>query len=453
MTDNYLSHPALQGDATAGADWAAVQIGFLAHSAQTPQAMARLLAAHPDFARGHAVMGMFYLLLGRAELIAPARDALLRARAARALPGTDTHYVQALAAWLGGHPAQAVACYEAVLRTDPADALAMKLSQAIRFVLGDSAGMRRSVERVLPAFGADHPARGYVLGCHAFTLEETGAYRQAEIAGRQALWLAPDDAWGLHAVAHVYDMTGRSAEGLEWLAAREGAWAHCNNFRYHVWWHMALMLLDQGDMAGALALYDSEIRAERTDDYRDIANATSLLMRIELEGGDVGPRWDELGALCAARTGDGCLIFADLHYLLALERSGRAADSAALLQRVARDGLAEPGDLARRMADPGHEAMLGLRAFAAARWERAFIHLARARATLPRAGGSHAQRDIFERITIDAALRAGFLDDAERLLSERQRLRAMREDRYCASRRDMIEEAREPGGRYRVPAQ
>ena len=56
-------------------------------------------------------------------------------------------------------------------------------------------------------------------------------------------------------------------------------------------------------------------------------------------------------------------------------------------------------------------------------------------------------------MTIDAALRAGFLDDAERLLSERRRLRANREDRYCAARCDMIETAREPTGNYRVPAQ
>ncbi|MAY88670.1 MAG: tetratricopeptide repeat protein 38 family protein [Pseudooceanicola sp.] len=451
MTNEHLHHPDLAGDAAAQADWVAVQTGFLAHSAQTPQAMARLLAARPEFSRGHAVMGLFYLLLGRAELIAPARDALNKARAPQS--GADTQYVAALEAWLAGAPSRAVVCCETILRDSPHDALAMKLSQAIRFVLGDSAGMRRSIERVLPAYGADHPARGYALGCHAFTLEETGAYSRAEIIGRQALWLAPDDAWGLHAVAHVHDMTGRSAEGLAWLTGREGAWAHCNNFRYHVWWHMALMLLDQGDIVGALALYDGEIRAERTDDYRDIANATSLLMRIELEGGTVGTRWEELGALCAARTGDGCLIFADLHYMLALDRSGRAADSAALLKRVARDGAAHPGEFARCMADPGQEAMLGLRAFAVANWSAAFTHLARARATLPRAGGSHAQRDIFERMTIDAALRAGFLDDAERLLSERTRLRAMREDLYCAKRRDMIEQAREPAGRYRVPAQ
>ena len=94
--------------------------------------------------------------------------------------------------------------------------------------------------------------------------------------------------------------------------------SHCNNFRYHVWWHKALLHMDKGEFDVALGLYDARIRADKTDDYRDISNATSLLMRLELEGVDVGPRWHELADLAEARTDDGCLVFADLHYMLAL---------------------------------------------------------------------------------------------------------------------------------------
>ena len=68
----------------------------------------------------------------------------------------------------------------------------------------------------------------------------------------------------------------------------------------------------------ALALYDADIRAEKTDDYRDISNGASLLARLELEGVNVGNRWDELADLSEKRATDGCLAFADLHYILAL---------------------------------------------------------------------------------------------------------------------------------------
>ncbi len=67
-----------------------------------------------------------------------------------------------------------------------------------------------------------------------------------------------------------------------------------------------------------LRLYDEEIRAEPTDDYRDIANGASLLARLELAGIPVGSRWEELAAKAEARIEDRRLVFADLHYLLAL---------------------------------------------------------------------------------------------------------------------------------------
>lgn len=436
-------------------DWNAAMLGFLAHAAVTPKHLLAVLQAEPGFALGHAVKGMFYLLLGRRELLTVARDDLAAAQSGLAAGHADLRerrYVQALDSWMQGWPRRAVGVLEDVLRDHPEDALAMKLIHAVRFVLGDAKGMRRSLERVLPAYRSDHAAHGYVLGCHAFALEETGDYERAEIVGRQALWTAPDDAWGLHAVAHVHDMTGNAAKGLDWLAGREAAWSHCNNFRYHVWWHKALMHLDQGQIDAVLDLYDTAIRADKTDDYRDISNATSLLMRLELEGFDVGARWRELADLSAARTEDGCLIFADLHYLLALTADNREAEVAQMLGRMHRDAQGT-GDMNARMADPGLAAAQGLSAFGEARYGEAFAQLLHARTAMQMAGGSHAQRDVFERLTIDAGLRAGHLDQAEAILNERQLYRAGTEDAYAAARRDLIAVGRGQAGAQSLPAQ
>ncbi|MDK3074882.1 tetratricopeptide repeat protein [Sedimentitalea sp. JM2-8] len=437
------------------ADWNAAMLGFLAHAAVTPKHLMAVLAAEPGFALGHAVKGLFYLLLGRRELTAVAESDLAAARTAisKQRAGVrDTLFVQALEAWLAGYPSRSVKCLERVLKAAPEDALAMKMSHAIRFVLGDRAGMRRSMERVMPAYARDHPAHGYLLGCHAFALEETGDYERAEIAGRQALWTAPDDAWGLHAVAHVHDMTGNARKGLDWLAGREGTWSHCNNFRYHVWWHKALMHLDLGEIDAVLDLYDRDIRCDRTDDYRDISNATSLLMRLELEGIDVAGRWNELAELSAARTEDGCLVFADLHYLLALTADNRETEIAALLRRMHRDAESGSDEIKVRMRSPGLSVAWGLEAFGDSRFAEAFVHLAKARSTLHLAGGSHAQRDIFERMTIDAGLRAGLLDQAEAMLDERRALRAGRDDAFAAARRDLISVGRSPSGAHSVLA-
>ena len=420
--------------------WNRVVRGILTHAASTAADLNAVLRDDPGFALGQAVRGLSCLLLARAELVATAREA--HAAALAGAPGTmrEIAFVHALGDWLDGRPSLAAARLQAVLNRDPCDALAMKMVQSIHFVMGRAPEMRASVEGILEAWD-DHPARGYLLGCYAFTLEETGEYAAAERVGRAGVELARDDAWGLHAVAHVFDMTGRAREGLDWLAGREGAWAHCNNFRFHVWWHRALMHLDLGECDIALAQYDAEVRAERTDDYRDVSNAASLLSRLELEGVDVGARWDELADLAERRATDGCLAFADLHYMLALCGGAREQAAAGLIARMhaARDTRDEAQ---RVIAHPGLRVAQGLHAFASGEYSTAWVHLRAGRAELQSIGGSHAQRDVFDRITIEAALRCGYMDTAESLLRDRMERRGGCVDGYAAARLAHIADAR-----------
>lgn len=454
MTQDIFGQDSSLSSAATRNSWDAAQMGVLAHSAATADHLGAVLTAAPEFALAQAIKGLSVVMLGRSELMPMAQEALVAAKLGyeAALP-RERKYVDALEAWLAGRPSQAVLLMEQVLDVDPCDALAMKLSHGIRFILGDCTGMRASVERVMPAYAPDHAARGYLLGCHAFALEETGSYEKAGIAGRQALWMAPDDAWGLHAVAHVHDMTGDAAAGLSWLSGREEAWAHCNNFRYHVWWHKALMHLDLGQIDQALMLYDTEVRRDKTDDYRDISNATSLLMRLELDGVDVGNRWEELSELCANRTEDGSLIFADLHYLLALAGRNRQDETRRLVSRIHADAKSRSTEAQERMATPGCDAANGLEEFGDGNYAQAFAHLSRARSTLQLAGGSHAQRDVFERMTIDSGLRAGHFDAVEAILDDRRAKRAGGEDNYALARRALISQARGTPDSQSMPAE
>jgi hypothetical protein len=414
-----------------------MQIAFLGHKQRTASDLASVLAAAPDFGAAHAAKGLFLLLLGRSELVPAAQAALAAARAAADDPRT-LGLSRALAAWLEGHLAKAVREIDALMVAYPRDAFLMKLAHAMRFMAGDLRGMRASLDTLLPHYDAAHPAWGYYLGCRAFVLEEAGDYAGALAAGEAALHAAPDDAWGLHAVAHVHDMTGNARAGLAWLDGREAAWAECNNFRYHVWWHKALMHLDEGDGDAALALYDAEIRKDRTDDYRDIANATSLLMRLSLDGYDTGARWDELAAFAEARTGDGALIFADLHYLLGLIGAGdKPAAEAGLLARIRADAARGRRDQDLVARGPGLAAAEGLAAFGRGEYSSAFKMLVEARRDLQTIGGSHAQRDVFERITVDAGIRAGLVAEAEALLAERQAKRGA-EDGFARARRELF---------------
>jgi hypothetical protein len=267
--------------------------------------------------------------------------------------------------------------------------------------------MRASVERLLPAW-SDHPARGYLHGCHAFTLEETGAYAEAEAAGHPRPRPRPRRRLGAARGRPCPRHDGAGARRARLACAAPAAWEHCNNFRYHVWWHMALMHIDLGETDAALALYDAEVRRDRTDDYRDIANATSLLARLELEGVDVGARWEELADLAEVRSGEGSVVFADLHYALALIGGSREAALDTLISRMRREAARADSEMDAIAGHPGLAAARASPPSAAATtappspaWS--------ARDQLQSIGGSHAQRDVFERLTIEAALRSGAL--------------------------------------------
>jgi hypothetical protein len=215
----------------------------------------------------------------------------------------------------------------------------------------------------------------------------------------------------------VHEMTGRAEEGQRWLMAGREDWRHCNNFASHMWWHLALFELELGHHTKVLAIYDDMMRAEATDDYRDIANATSLLMRLELDGVDVGGRWRELAQIAARRVDDHCVVFADLHYLLALCATHDAAADTLIASMAGIARHEHETAMTARLVGVGMAE--GIRAFARGDYVQSVASLEPIRHDWQRLGGSHAQRDIFQQILIEASLRAGFVQLADALLRER----------------------------------
>lgn len=398
--------------------WLRLSEAFLAHARETATLINDVVTLYPDHAQGHLLKGYMLLLLGRAELVAPARSCLDAGRACLT-PGDTSgqFYAAGLEAWLAGNPRGAIHAMERVIDNHPRDVLAIKLSHGIRFVLGDSDGMRRSLSRVISVYTDDVPFAGYIRGCYAFALEETGAYGEAETMGRHAVTLAPRDAWGRHAVAHVLEMTGRAQDGIAWLEGRDDTWAHCGNFSYHMYWHLALFRLELGQVRETLALYDHAIRVEQTDDYRDIANAASLLERLTLAGVDVGARWEELADIAARRTTDRRLVFADLHYMLALLGARRLADVEKLVGSLLTGH--DSGHDGRVAAEIGMVLAAALLAFQSGRYGEVVSLMQPIRSRIRIIGGSHAQRDVFEQVYLEALVRSGDVPGAQVVLKSR----------------------------------
>lgn len=400
-----------------------------AHRPDSVAAIDRALACDPDLVAGHAVRGFGGVILARAETLAAARLARDSARAAATrhddLTADEFVLLEALDYAVEGRLLAAASVLDRHLRKRPYALLLVKLSCSLRFMAGDPAGMRHMTTGVLPRWQRDSTGYGFILGCHAFALEETGDLAAAERLGMEAVEREPTDAWAMHAVAHVHEMTGRTSDGVAWIERMRPLWKGCNNFAFHLAWHLALFRLEQGRHALVLDLYDREIRATRTEDFRDVANAASLLWRLRQEGVDVGDRWQELAEIARRRRYDTTLVFASLHHLLALAATGDLGAAGAILLALQRTA-ASSGDQARAAAEAGVPMASVLLTTASATAE-----------TLPEAlpllGGSHAQRDLFMRVLLERAASDGDALRLGRLLDARRARK--RDDRFAASLR------------------
>lgn len=397
-------------------------LGFVSHRRDTGDRLDAALAQDPGLIPALCLRGFAYKALASRAFEPQALASLSAARASLAARGGSTReraLVEALTDWCAGDTLAAASTLGRALRAYPRDLLTFKLHHAVSFILGRPHAMRAAAERALHSWDASVPGYGFVLGCYAFSLEETFDRPGAERVGRRAVELEPSDAWGAHAVAHVLEVHDRALEGLAFMDAVEPALTECNNFGGHLAWHRSLFHLQLGELDAALALHDARIVSHLGRDYRDACNAATLLWRVSNEGLDVGDRWLMLAELARARVGDHGSAFADAHYALSLAAAGDVPGAKAFVRSM-HSAAAERTDYAASVVSAvGVPLAAGIVALYAGRARDALQSLLSVERELTRVGGSHAQRDVFECLTIDAALRSGDRDVATGLLERR----------------------------------
>jgi tetratricopeptide (TPR) repeat protein len=377
----------------------------------------------PDFAMAHclrAALGVMSTERGALPMVRESIEAV-EALGQRATERERAH-AAAARRWMEGDLAGGIRGYGEIMVDHPRDLLAVQVAHVGDFFLGQSTMLRDRIAQVLPHWNANVPGYGYVLGMHAFGLEETGLYDRAEDTGRKALDLNRRDPWAVHAVAHVMEMQGRIRDGIEFLSSRIPDWSVNNGLAYHNWWHLALYHLDLEEHDRALELYDTRIRPAESSVALEMLDASALLWRLALRGVDVGTRWKSLAASWRPVAEDRFYAFNDAHAVMAFVGAGdwsRVDSTIASLERAAQESGTN-GMMSRDVALPLAQA---LAAFGRQDYARAIDLLTPIRAHANRFGGSHAQRDVLQLTLLESALRGGRASLARALASERTELK------------------------------
>ncbi len=382
------------------------------------------LTADPEFVMGLCMRAAMLLQIGSNQVHPKIAETLVKANAhGQSANPRERMHVAALEHWLAGNLANACAVWQEVLDQWPADILALRLHHNGSFWTGNQEGLLKAPSGVLKQIGENTPASGFVMGMVAFGLEESGDYGGAEKLGRRAVERNENDLWALHAVAHILEMQCRYDEGRDLLNQPFGTWSDRNPFKDHVWWHSALFSLEKGDTSRVLELYDREVRVDESGFYLDVQNAASLLKRLELVGVDVGTRWEELADLAQIRTNDHVMPFTDAHFMLALTGAGRLEAARGYLAALQDFASKHDNAVAQVTEDVAIPLCQGLLACGEGRYDDAADILFGLSDDLWPMGASHAQRDIFQQIMIDAVMRAGRNSAARALLDEREAAR------------------------------
>jgi len=394
------TRPDYRGDAVTGATAAALDAferalaTFQSWRTGADDHIAVALQEAPGFVMAYVLRA--YLCLGSRDRrrVLSARPLLERARVLPANVRERAH-LAAIEAVLADDYERARALLAAILRDHPRDALALQIVHSFDYAGGDAEGMRHRVPGVLPAWSEYVPGYHAVLAMHAFGLEESGEYERAEEVGRHALDLNPFDARAHHAVAHVFEMTGRAEAGVRWMFERVAYWGADTLVTTHCWWHLALHRLELGQIERALRLYDRRVRAGHSLEVADLIDAAALLWRVDLAGGEAGERWDELASAWAPHIGDRFCSFNDVHAMLAFV-GARDWQRAARLERELTLASRAPNRHGETTRRAGLAACRGLIAFGRGDYAEAVASLGSLPAAEQRLGGSHAQRDVLQ---------------------------------------------------------
>uniref|UniRef100_A0A8P0NVV9 Tetratricopeptide repeat protein 38 n=1 Tax=Canis lupus familiaris TaxID=9615 RepID=A0A8P0NVV9_CANLF len=355
--------------------------------------LSKLRAADPTFAMGHAISNGL-VLVGTGSSVRLDREldlavkTMVEVSQTQPLTQRERLHVSAVETFAKGNFPGACELWEQILWDHPTDMLALKFSHDAYFYLGYQEQMRDSVARIYPFWTPSIPLSSYVKGIYSFGLMETNFYDKAEKLAKEALSINPTDAWSVHTIAHIHEMKAEIKDGLEFMQRSETHW--------------------KGEYEAALTIYDNHVlpSLKASGTMLDVVDSCSMLYRLQMEGVSVGERWQDILPVTQKHSRDHILLFNDAHFLMASLGAGDTQTTQELLSTL-QDASESPGEncqhlLARDVGLPLCQALVEAEK---GNPDRVVELLLPIRYQIVQIGGSKAQRDVFNQLLIQAALK------------------------------------------------
>ena len=405
---------------------------FLAQVHGSEQALGRAVQADDGFALAHALTALHQMYRNEMDE-AKRTSAHARALAAGATR-RERQQVQAIGLMIDGDHVAALGLVREHLDEFPRDMLMVRLGNRVLILGCSGAGVAYFPDELMAMLKPLRSQYGddwAFLGQYAFAHHESGQFGDAGEYARRSLDIRPDNANACHSVTHVFFETGDPESGSDFLGGWLEGYDERGPFNVHLSWHQALFQLATGRPENAVSLYESVIRPSvLKKNLGSLADSASLMWRMRIYGdGQPGP-WEEVREIALPAAEKPGPAFRDAHAALAFAAGGFSEELGRML-----DGLADVADggdaLAAEVTLP---LVRGIEAFAHGTYRDAADNLDGLVDHLPRLGGSHAQREVFEDTVLESYIRAGRFEQAQDLLNTRLKRRASVRDELWLSR-------------------
>jgi len=348
-----------------------------------------------------------FWLYGQTDGALETAAAHLRACDALTMNARERALHRALALWHGNDNLHAVKAMETITTEWPSDLLTAKITEFLYYVLGQQHMGPRFRAHMRRLEGA-HAADPDFLAMTAFASELCSDYAAAEAVAERALAIEPRNPWAQHALSHVLIRQGRVAEGLTRLESFLPLLATCGRpIHCHDAWHLALLHLEQLDVAAAMRVFRTHIWSITPDFVVEQLDAIALLWRIEMAAGPMDAQWPSIAEHIAPRALETFMPFMNAHYVYALARAERADALEAALAGVRARSAADDEEAKRVWAPVGRAVIEAAAAFGAGDRARAAALLDPVMPMMTSIGGSDAQDDLFRRNYLRSLQAAG----------------------------------------------